>query len=129
MDAALALKIFTLGVKFGLHQSKLGFDPEQMGDDDVHTILQLGVDQAREEIEKCERALVTEQAHGNWYAQNWTAKQSFRFGLLTGFDECMKTSADKNGTKILTDDVIDKLTQVQFRGAKIYSEVKDDDNL
>lgn len=96
-----------------------------MSDDGLAEILFQGFTQYDAEIEKHAQGLMKQQAQGLWYAQNWTAKQSYRFGLLAGFETGVKSTVNKKGIHILTEETIDKLTQLQFRDCK---EKDGDDN-
>ncbi len=122
MNIEIALKIFSLGVKFGAHQSSLGLEPAKMSDERLAEILHQGFKDNIDEIEKYSQDLIAQKVQAQWYAQNWTCKQAFRFGLLSGFDEYPKIMSGKKGEKILTEDVIDKLTQLQFRSCKPFGE-------
>ncbi len=122
MDKDLALKIFTLGVRHGVHQKTLGMDIARMSDERLAEILHDGFVTYLKEIEQHSQNLANRKAADLFYAQYWTVKQSFTFGLLTGFAEWPKIPADKKGKKILTNEMIDDLAQKQFRQIKTYGE-------
>lgn len=122
MNLDLALKIFTLGVKAGLHQSKLGFDPNRMDDLDAAETLYQEFKKAYAELDKYKDGLIVKRDLINWYDQYWTAKQSYEWGVMAGFKECEATKPDKKNKKLLTAEAIDKLVQVQFRQCKPFGE-------
>ncbi len=107
-------------MKSGLHQSRLGFDPNKMDDADNLTILQKEWAKFENEIDQYKTQLITEELKGQWHIQHWTARESFRFGLMTMFKAYPELET-KKGAKILTEETIDKLTQEQFRGCKNFA--------
>lgn len=122
MNIDIALKIFALGVKFGERQSQLGMVIKDQTDERLDDILRQGFSENINELEQYAKALDRKVHLLSWYTANWTAKQSYRFGCLAGFEEWPKTMMDKKGTKILTEEAIDKLVQLQFRQCKPLNE-------
>jgi hypothetical protein len=122
MNLIKALHVFTLGVRFGDRQSRLGLVIDKMTDERLAEILNEGFMEHQNEIETFSKSIQRIAQYHDWYTQHWTAKQSYRFGLLDGFNQCEKTKPDKKGLKLLTEDVIDRLTQNQFKSCKTYAE-------
>ncbi len=122
MNIDAALDIFALGVKFGAEQSKLGLDIPSMTDDRLGEILFQGFETNIDAIEKHAKDLNIKSNQRSWYAENWTCQQSFHFGLMSMFEHYPTIKPDKGGKIILTNEDIDKLTQMQFRSTKQFNE-------
>lgn len=114
MNESVALKIFTLGVRHGHKHAKFGLDLTKASDEYLGQFLFEAFKENKTEIELYQKNLAIEQAHGLFYAQYWTAKQSYRFGCIAGFETYPTIKPDKNGKIILTEEAIDILTQKQF---------------
>lgn len=115
MNMDNALKIFALGVKYGHKHANLGLNIDKSSDDYLSQFLFEGFKENRTEIEAHAKMLEIKKGAALFYAQYWTTKQAFRFGLITGFELWPQVKEDKRGRKELTEDVIDQLTQKQFK--------------
>lgn len=122
MNLTVALRIFYLGVRLGLDLSPLGFKPESMMPDDVFETMRIGFEPHREKVEELAKQLLEAQDRLDWWVCHSTAKNIYRYGLIEGFDQFSKSPPDKDGTRILDEYTIDKLTQKVFAQSKSYDE-------
>lgn len=122
MNLTVALRIFYLGVRLGLDLAPLGFEPRDMLPDDIEEAMRIGFEPHKEKVQKLAKELIEKEERYNWWICNGTAQNIYRYGLIDGFAQFLKTPADKDGARILTEDVIDSLTQKVFAHKKTYDE-------
>lgn len=115
MNVDIALKIFTLGVRHGHKQTVLGMTIGKSSDEFLSLDLLEAFRKDEDEIRRYAEQLRINSSKRSFYAEHFTAKAAFRFGCLEGFEVAKQIAPDKNGIKILTDDVIDHLTKNHFK--------------
>ena len=113
MNVDVALKIFALGMRFGHEQTKLGLEIGEQSDERLASILNAGFVKYQSEIELHAKVLNAEKERRSWYNENWTARNSYRFGLIDGH-------ACKD--KILTEEKMKELTNKLFDQCRGFSE-------